>query len=93
MIPGNHDCMAEDAIYRRYDFNGIPNVTMLAAPEGEVARLDALGDRLEVGREYRGDEVDRVAERRVGSARPRENRHRDLGQVVVDEVIEVGIGE
>jgi len=42
MIPGNHDCMTEDAIYRRYDFNRIPNVTMLAAPAGEVARIEAL---------------------------------------------------
>jgi DNA repair exonuclease SbcCD nuclease subunit len=42
MIPGNHDCLTEDAIYRRYDFNRVPNVTMLAAPEGEVARLDTL---------------------------------------------------
>ncbi len=42
MIPGNHDCMTEDAIYRRYDFNRIPNVTMLAGPEGEVARIAAL---------------------------------------------------
>lgn len=42
MIPGNHDCLAEGAIYRRYDFNRIANVTMLTAPEGEVARLDAL---------------------------------------------------
>jgi DNA repair exonuclease SbcCD nuclease subunit len=42
MIPGNHDCMIEDAIYRRYDFNRIPNVTMLAAPAGEVARIEAL---------------------------------------------------
>ena len=43
MIPGNHDCMEEGAIYRRYDFNRIANVTMLAAAEGEVARLSALG--------------------------------------------------
>lgn len=43
MIPGNHDCMTEDAIYRRYDFNRIPNVTMLAAPEGALARIEALG--------------------------------------------------
>jgi len=42
MIPGNHDCMEEGAIYRRYDFNRIANVTMLAEEEGSVARLDAL---------------------------------------------------
>jgi len=42
MIPGNHDCLEEGAIYRRYDFNRIPNVTMLAAEAGEVVRLDAL---------------------------------------------------
>ena len=42
MIPGNHDCMEPDAIYRRYDFNSIPNVRMLSAEAGEVARLEAL---------------------------------------------------
>ncbi|MGH6914519.1 MAG: metallophosphoesterase family protein [Geminicoccales bacterium] len=43
MIPGNHDCMENGAIYRRYDFNSIANVRMLSAEAGEVARLDALG--------------------------------------------------
>jgi DNA repair exonuclease SbcCD nuclease subunit len=43
MIPGNHDCMAADAIYRRYDFNSIPNVSLLASEAGEAARLDRLG--------------------------------------------------
>jgi DNA repair protein SbcD/Mre11 len=43
MIPGNHDCMQDDAIYRRYDFNRIPNVRMLAAPAGEIAFLPELG--------------------------------------------------
>ena len=42
MIPGNHDCMEPDAIYRRYDFNSIPNVRMLSAEAGEVARIEAL---------------------------------------------------
>jgi len=42
MIPGNHDCLEEGAIFRRYDFNAIANVTMLAAEAGEVARLDSL---------------------------------------------------
>lgn len=42
MIPGNHDCLEAGAIFRRYDFNAIPNVSMLAAEAGEVARLDSL---------------------------------------------------
>lgn len=42
MIPGNHDCMEQDAIFRRYDFNAIANVSMLAAEAGEVACLDGL---------------------------------------------------
>lgn len=42
MIPGNHDCMDDRAIFDRYDFNTIPNVTMLKAPEGEVAVLPEL---------------------------------------------------
>lgn len=43
MIPGNHDCMEANAIYRRYDFNSIANVRNLSAEAGEVARYDALG--------------------------------------------------
>lgn len=42
MIPGNHDCMEAGAIYRRYDFNSMANVSMLSAEAGEVVRLDAL---------------------------------------------------
>jgi exonuclease SbcD len=43
MIPGNHDCMQDHAIYRRHDFNRIPNVRLLAAPAGEIAFLPELG--------------------------------------------------
>ena len=43
MIPGNHDCMMEGAIYRRHDFNRIPNVRLLAAETGEIAYLPGLG--------------------------------------------------
>jgi DNA repair exonuclease SbcCD nuclease subunit len=43
MIPGNHDCMEEGAIYRWHDFNRIPNVRLLAAEQGEIARLPDLG--------------------------------------------------
>jgi DNA repair exonuclease SbcCD nuclease subunit len=43
MIPGNHDCMAENAVYRRHDFNDIRNVRMLSAAEGETAYLESLG--------------------------------------------------
>lgn len=42
MIPGNHDCLEEGAIFRRYDFNAVPNVTMLTAEDGEVAALGSL---------------------------------------------------
>ena len=42
MIPGNHDCMEEGAIYRRHDFGRISNVQMLAAPEGGVVRVPQL---------------------------------------------------
>lgn len=42
MIPGNHDCLEEGAIFRRYDFNSIANVSMLASDTGEIATIDAL---------------------------------------------------
>ncbi|MGE4220960.1 MAG: exonuclease SbcCD subunit D, partial [Alphaproteobacteria bacterium] len=42
MIPGNHDCMEAGAIYRRYDFNRIDNVTMLNAEAGELTLLSEL---------------------------------------------------
>jgi DNA repair exonuclease SbcCD nuclease subunit len=43
MIPGNHDCLEEGAIFHRYDFAGIPNVELLQAAEGEQHELPALG--------------------------------------------------
>ena len=42
MIPGNHDCLEEDAIYRRYNFGGIDNVTALLAEDGELVTLQDL---------------------------------------------------
>ncbi|MBL4719546.1 MAG: metallophosphoesterase [Alphaproteobacteria bacterium] len=42
MIPGNHDCMTENAIYHRYDFNKISNVVNLTAEAGEVTYIEAL---------------------------------------------------
>jgi DNA repair exonuclease SbcCD nuclease subunit len=42
MIPGNHDCMQGDAIFRRHDFNAIPNVDLLASADGELVRVEAL---------------------------------------------------
>jgi len=39
MIPGNHDCLEDNGVYRRYDFSALPNVTLLAAPEGESSLL------------------------------------------------------
>jgi exonuclease SbcD len=43
MIPGNHDCLEDGAIFARYDFATIPNVTMLTSPDGSLAYLPALG--------------------------------------------------
>lgn len=43
MIPGNHDCMADGAIFHRYDFNRIANVRMLSAMGGEMTTLPELG--------------------------------------------------
>ena len=43
MIPGNHDCVDGGSIFLRHDFNRIPNVRMLAHPEGEMTRLQELG--------------------------------------------------
>jgi DNA repair exonuclease SbcCD nuclease subunit len=45
MIPGNHDCLEPDAIYRRHDFGAIPNVEMLLAAEGEHRELPVLQAR------------------------------------------------
>ena len=42
MIPGNHDCLENGSIYHRYDFDRLPNVEMLTAPEGEVRLLPNL---------------------------------------------------
>jgi len=43
MIPGNHDCLEDGAIYARHDFGAVPNVRMLAAPSGALIRLPDLG--------------------------------------------------
>jgi DNA repair protein SbcD/Mre11 len=43
MIPGNHDCMEPGAIYSRHDFDALPNVEMLTAPDGEIRLLSSLG--------------------------------------------------
>lgn len=42
MIPGNHDCLEENAIYRRYRFGDIENVTALLDEDGELVTLPAL---------------------------------------------------
>ena len=42
MIPGNHDCLEEGAIYHRFDFGAIPNVEILLAPEGTLHELPGL---------------------------------------------------
>lgn len=42
MIPGNHDCLEEGAIYHRYDFDAIANVQMLSAAAGEQRELPDL---------------------------------------------------
>ena len=43
MIPGNHDCLEPDGIFRRYDFSRLPNVDMLLSAEGENRDFVALG--------------------------------------------------
>lgn len=43
MIPGNHDCLDAEAIFKRFDFNQIQNVVMLSNPDGQV-HLDADRD-------------------------------------------------
>ena len=42
MIPGNHDCLEHGSIYHRYDFNKIPNLQMIDAEDGAIARIDGL---------------------------------------------------
>lgn len=43
MIPGNHDCLAGDAVFRRQDFGRLANVRLLADEEGSRATFPALG--------------------------------------------------
>lgn len=42
MIPGNHDCLVEDGIYRRHDFDQIGNLHLIADEAGEHLELDDL---------------------------------------------------
>lgn len=42
IIPGNHDCLEENAILRIFDFNSVPNVFVLMAAEGELVKFDEL---------------------------------------------------
>jgi DNA repair exonuclease SbcCD nuclease subunit len=42
MIPGNHDCLAGDAIYHRHDF-AAAGLHLLLDPAGQMTVLDALG--------------------------------------------------
>jgi exonuclease SbcD len=46
MIPGNHDCLIADGIYRRHDFDTIGNVRLIADPAGGAVDLPALGARV-----------------------------------------------
>ncbi len=43
MIPGNHDCLADDAVFRRHDFGRIANIRLLAEQDGGSAALPELG--------------------------------------------------
>ena len=43
MIPGNHDCLAPDGIYRRHDFNAIKNVQLITAEHGEFVVFEEHG--------------------------------------------------
>ena len=42
MIPGNHDCLTPEGIFSRHDFDTVPNVEMLAHPDGEMRVLASL---------------------------------------------------
>ncbi len=42
MIPGNHDCLAENAVYHRYDF-AAAGLHLLLDPAGQVVTLRELG--------------------------------------------------
>jgi len=42
MIPGNHDCLDPAGVYLNYDFNQIPNVTILLELEGQILRFEEL---------------------------------------------------
>ena len=42
MIPGNHDCLQGDSIYKHYDFDQIANVNMLTSPAGELRSIESL---------------------------------------------------
>ena len=42
MIPGNHDCLEEGGIYRRHDFNKLPNVFFLHEALGQIIELPKL---------------------------------------------------
>jgi len=46
MIPGNHDCLVENGIYLRHDFNVIPNVTLLDQEHGQTVELADLSLRV-----------------------------------------------
>jgi len=42
MIPGNHDCLADDGIYHRFDFQTLANVEMFTDPAGELRIFEHL---------------------------------------------------
>ncbi|MCZ6553171.1 MAG: DNA repair exonuclease [SAR324 cluster bacterium] len=42
MIPGNHDCLDEGAIYTRFDFDRPPGLHFIGAADGERRRLAEL---------------------------------------------------
>lgn len=43
MIPGNHDCLARDGVYRRFDFDAIPTTRLIAAEDGGHVDFPELG--------------------------------------------------
>lgn len=43
MIPGNHDCLAENGVYRRFDFDAIPTTRLIAAEDGGCVDFPELG--------------------------------------------------
>jgi DNA repair protein SbcD/Mre11 len=72
MIPGNHDCLVPDGVYRRHDFGAIANVVLLADPDGTHATFPDI----DVSVWGKGMVEHAPAFRPLVGARPRKNTSR-----------------